>query len=176
MRGSPDRTGPLSTRALRSVPGWSAPSGTEPGGSSMVLRSSRAGTAPPARSCAAASTATVGGGAGDRARRPKYTAAAAARPARSRRCHRAARSRSRSREEGFMPEKVRVSLAPARQLSTGDGQAALVLDEDELPEVELVEVEDDDEDSDEEDEELEVLDEASDLAGVALLPEDRLSV
>jgi hypothetical protein len=51
-----------------------------------------------------------------------------------------------------------------------------VLDEDELPEVELVEVEDDDEDPDEEDEELEVLDEASDLAGVALLPEDRLSV
>jgi hypothetical protein len=54
-----------------------------------------------------------------------------------------------------------------------------VLDEDELPEVELVEVEDDDEedeDSEEEDEELEVLDEASALAGVALLPEDRLSV
>jgi|1185.fasta_scaffold964107_1 hypothetical protein len=78
-----------------------------------------------------------------------------------------------------MPEKVRVSPAPARQLSTGDGQAALVLDEDVLPEVELVEVEDDDEedeDSEEEDDELELLDEASALAGVALLPEDRLSV
>jgi hypothetical protein len=83
-----------------------------------------------------------------------------------------------------MPEKVRVSPAPASQLSTGSGQAALVpedaepLDEepdddaaDDEPDV-PAEVDDapDDEDSEEDAEE------DSDFAGTELLPDDRLSV
>jgi len=91
-----------------------------------------------------------------------------------------------------MPEKVRVSPATALQLSTGDGQAALVLvedeppDDDELPEEELPEEElpddelpedelpDDEDEPESDDEEDDVED--SDLAGTLPLPEERLSV
>ncbi|NIK56845.1 hypothetical protein BJY22_002562 [Kribbella shirazensis] len=79
-----------------------------------------------------------------------------------------------------MPEKVRVSPAPASQLSTGGGQAALVPEDDELLEDELDDepdvpeepdepVDDDPEDDPEEDDD-------SDFAGTELLPDDRLSV
>ena len=78
-----------------------------------------------------------------------------------------------------MPEKVRVSPAPTPQLSTGDaeGQAALVLadDEEELPvfdEDDVVELL-----PDEESDELEVdeVEDESDLALTELLPVERLS-
>src|SRR5215470_17971310 len=75
VSGSPDLTGPISTRFVKSAPGLKAPAGTEPGGNWTVLRSERAGTAPPPRSRAAASTETDGGAGGDRDWRPKYTAA-----------------------------------------------------------------------------------------------------
>jgi len=80
-----------------------------------------------------------------------------------------------------MPEKVRVSPAPSRQLSTGAVVQAALVPEDDEP------LEDDEEDPDEEepddepdpfDDELEEEpeDEDSDFAGTELLPEDRLSV
>ena len=75
-----------------------------------------------------------------------------------------------------MPEKVRVSPAPTAQLSTGDaeGQAALVLadDEEELPvfdEDDVVDFEESDEDDDEEDAE-------SDFALIVLVLDERLSL
>lgn len=80
-----------------------------------------------------------------------------------------------------MPEKVRVAPAPASQLSTGCGQAAL------LPEVaEPLDDEPDDADADEPDvpvaavdddeESDEDVEDDSDFAGTELLPDDRLSV
>ena len=73
-----------------------------------------------------------------------------------------------------MPEKVRVSPAPTPQLSTGEGQAALVLvpeDDEEPLEVELLVdfVEDVSDDELEEDDD-------SAFAGTELLPVDRLSL
>jgi hypothetical protein len=80
-----------------------------------------------------------------------------------------------------MPEKIRVSPAPASQLSTGRGQAALVPEADELLEdpdagdellvEELEELE-------ESDDELEAagVDDDSDFAGIEPLPDERLSV
>jgi hypothetical protein len=90
-----------------------------------------------------------------------------------------------------MPEKVRVSPAPAPQLSTGavvhrEDQAALLLDdEDEPPDDELVfeespdkELPEDDESPEPEDEEegeADVEADDSDFAGTEVLPVERLS-
>ena len=73
-----------------------------------------------------------------------------------------------------MPEKVRVSPAAASQLSTGSGQAALVPEDDVEDEDDVLDELLDDESDDlaaDEDE-----DDDSDFAGVALLPDERLSV
>ncbi|MFD7160188.1 hypothetical protein ACFV9C_36745 [Kribbella sp. NPDC059898] len=84
-----------------------------------------------------------------------------------------------------MPEKVRVSPAPAVQLSTGSRQAALVPEEDEPLDDELADEEvDEDPDVPDEFDELEDVEDAeelpeedeSDFAGTEPLPEDRLSV
>ena len=74
-----------------------------------------------------------------------------------------------------MPEKVRVSPAPAPQLSTGagDDQAALVFVPVDEAAAEVALVDEEDEESDDV-EELDDVD--SDLAGTLLLPEERLSV
>jgi hypothetical protein len=77
-----------------------------------------------------------------------------------------------------MPEKVRVSPAPTPQLSTGGGQAALVLvpeDDEEPLEVEVLDdfVDEEDEDVSDEDE---LEDDDSAFAGTVLLPVDRLSL
>ncbi|GAA1586186.1 hypothetical protein GCM10009742_34960 [Kribbella karoonensis] len=84
-----------------------------------------------------------------------------------------------------MPEKVRVSPAPAVQLSTGSGQAALVPEEDEPLDDEPDDAADEDPDvpdelaepDDDESDALELPEEdESDFAGTEPLPEDRLSV
>ena len=77
-----------------------------------------------------------------------------------------------------MPEKVRVSPAPAPQLSTGGGQAALVLvpeeAEDPLDDEELEEEVDEEESDDDDELDDDAVD--SDFAGTELLPDARLSV
>ena len=75
-----------------------------------------------------------------------------------------------------MPEKIWTSPASLPVIHR-EFQAALVLEDDELPAEESFEADDDFEDSDEDDEPLELdEDDASALAGVELLPDERLSV
>ena len=79
-----------------------------------------------------------------------------------------------------MPEKVRVSPAPAPQLSTGGSQAALVLvpedDEDPLDDEPFEEDEPFDDEEESDDDELEDNEDDSAFAGTELLADDRLSV
>lgn len=82
-----------------------------------------------------------------------------------------------------MPEKVRVSPAPSRQLSTGAVvQAALVPEDDEPLDDEPDPEEPEDPEEDEPDDEPDPFDDEpdpeddSDFAGSELLPDDRLSV
>jgi hypothetical protein len=79
-----------------------------------------------------------------------------------------------------MPEKIRTSPASLPVIHRKD-QAALVLEDDELPDEESFEVDEDFEDSDDEDDADDELlepdeDDDSDFAGTEPLPDERLSV